>query len=147
MDWFDENILEMIRKFSHKFYVVNVDQDVACICINNDTKQPDPNCKKCLGTGNKIKIKRVDGAWRNSNIPPTIRGSADVTIARLYYLKCKYPIKNEDIIVDENEVYNVYKTQLFTSFEGKHVYYRCLTIPKKLDPAAFMKNFNQIIGR
>jgi hypothetical protein len=149
MNNFDENILKIIEKFSYKFFVVITDHDVKCTCLNGGTTQADPACKKCLGTGFKIKIKEVEGASTESGAPKTIRGSGGFIVAKSFYIKSEYNIELnlDDIIVDGNEVYIVYQGSEKTSFHGQKVYKKYTGIPKKTDATILLKNFNKIVGR
>ena len=147
MTTFDSSILKVIEKLSYEFFVVNLNPEVKCVCIKDATAQADPTCKKCLGTGFKIKIKQVTGASQDSGIPQTIKAGNQFIIAKNYYIKNDYVLNNDDIIVDNDEVYFVYQKSNLTSFKGNKVYQKCSCIIKKLDSISFMKNFNEIVGR
>lgn len=144
---FNKSIKKIIRELDYVFYVVQQDESISCTCINQTTLQADPNCEKCLGTGYKIKIKKVKGVGQDTGSPEVQRTSQGLVIGKQYYLEYKYHIAQNNIIVDEDEAFNVFKVSLFKSFDGEKIYRQCLTIPKKLDNNSFMKNFHKLIER
>lgn len=147
MKWFDRNILKIIKKFEHEFFIVQQDFDIDCVCVNYDTKQADPGCKKCLGTGHKIKIRKIRGASQDSTIPNTARPVNELFVAKSYYIKTECKMYKDNIIVDNDEIYFVYQPRNATAFEGRTVYQKVMAISKKLDSKVFLKNFYEIIGR
>ena len=147
MKSFDENILKIIDKLSYEFFVIRLNKDIKCVCIKEGSNQPDPGCKRCLGTGYKIKIKLIDGASQETTIPQTFRTTAKFIVARNYYIKTKYPVEMDDIIVDGDDVFFIYEKANSISFKGNKVYQKCSAITKKLDSKLFLRNFNEIVGR
>lgn len=147
MNSFDKNILNIIEKFSYKFFVVIRDLNVKCTCLSHGSTQADPACKRCLGTGYKIKIKEIEGASQESNVPETIRPSGGFIIARNYYIKEGTRLKLDDLIIDGDEAWTIYQANNNTSFKGNDVYRKYATIPKKSDTTIFLKNFNEMVGR
>jgi len=148
MNSFDRSVLRIIERFSYKFFVVIKNEDVKCTCLNHGTNQADPKCKKCLGTGYKIKIKEVEGASQDSNVPETVRPTSGFITARNYYIKSsEVELGLDDIIVDGDSVWSVYQLNDKTSFHGNQVYRKYATVPKKSDKSIFLKNFNEIVGR
>lgn len=151
---FNEQIINIIEKLSHKFHVILINQNIKCTCMKEGTSQADPACKKCLGTGNKIKIKEVEGVCQESGIPPTMRAGGTFLIGKNFYIKYnnKVEIKMDDLIVDDGNVYFMYqKTDLngfgeLTNFGGHKIYQKCAGVEKKLDKPVFLKNFYEIIG-
>jgi hypothetical protein len=147
MNNFDENILKIIEKFSYKFFVVITDHNVKCTCLNGGTTQADPACKKCLGTGFKIKIKEVEGASVESGVPKTIRGSGGFQVAKNFYTKFGIDLNLDDVIVDGNDMWIIYQISDKTGFHGEKVYKKYTAVSKKTDSVIFLKNFNEIVGR
>jgi hypothetical protein len=145
---FDKRVLDMLKKFMHDVFIIQLDPVVKCTCVNFTTKQPDPSCKRCLGTGKKINIKTISAASQDTNVPPMIRPSTEVVIARNYYFSLQdIRLKDNDLIVDDEEIFFCYQSQILRSFKGSEVYQKCLTIEKKLDSKILLKNFNEIVGR
>ena len=108
IDQFGLNILGIIEKMSYDFYLIKPNARVQCKCVDYATKQADPACPLCLGTGCKIIIKVIHGASVDTNIASTANQSGNTVIARNYYVKMSCDIGYDDIIVDDGEVYYVY---------------------------------------
>jgi hypothetical protein len=150
MSMFNDNILKIIDKYSYEAFIVNQDKRVNCVCVNHDTKQPDPNCKKCLGTGHKIKIKKILVSNNNTNVPAAnavVRDSIEVLISQVYYIPARYKAAKDDLIIDGNDVYELYEISTGQSDHGELVYQKAMGVTKKYDQTKFMDNFNEIIGR
>lgn len=145
MDGFNQNILEIIERYSYEFFVVKTNQNINCTCVSFETKQSSPACPKCLGTGKKITIKKISGASQETPVPSAMRYSNEVIMARNYYVKYNYPMTDTDMIVDKGEVYSVYRVRPNLGFHGERVYQKCLCAEKKFDTEIFLKNFNSII--
>ena len=145
-EMFNNSILKIVERFSYNFFIVQQDFGINCTCVNFDTKQADPACPKCLGTGKKITIRKIRGASADSGIPQTIRTQGDFLIAKTYYIPCSTPIADNNIIVDDG-AWPVYKTQNLRSFGGGNIYQKCLTVSKKSNEHLFLDNFYKIVGR
>ena len=139
-------ILEIINMCSYYVYIVNRIKDIKCTCISHETKQADHNCKRCLGTGNKIKIYKVFCASQDTQLPTTFR-SDNFIVARNYFIPSKYKIEEDDLIVDKEDVYYAYKIQHMFSLEGTLPYNKVASNKKKFDANDFFKNFNEIINK
>lgn len=139
-----ENIMDLL---DHEFYVVYLDKSISCTCLHQGTGQAEPTCKRCLGTGFKIKIRKCHGVCQDSAIPSTIRNTTGFVISRNYYFKAKDRLNNDDLIVDDNGVWFAYQGPDYASFDGTQVFQKCSVMPKKLDPDIFFKNFNAIVGK
>lgn len=147
MDGFNDKVYEILDKFSYDVFIIQHNKDFKCTCVNFNTNQADPNCPKCLGMGYKIKIRKIKAASQETTIPSTMKPTNTIMIAKNYYIKSMYPVRENNIIVDDDEIYYVYKKSLNNSFHGEKVYQKCLCPVKKLDSKIFMQNFNKIIGR
>ncbi len=145
MKEFNEGIKKIIEKFAYEFFVVQQDFKIKCTCVNFTTKQAEPACEKCLGLGNKIKIKKIKGASEDRK--GTFRNAAvmEANIAFTYFIDAKYPIFENNIIIDGEEVLKVYRVEKKKTPEA--VYTQCYAVHKKTNPKLLMKNFNKIIGR
>ena len=143
---FDKSILKIIELHSYDFYIITRNLDIICSCINHETDQADPKCKKCLGTGRKITIRKGRGAAQDSKIPSTFR-TTDLISSRSYFLPYVYSMKEDDLIVDNNEVYLAHEIQKLIAFKGKIPYSRISCVKKKFDSKIFLRNFYEIIRR
>ena len=91
----------------YDIWVIIRDPHIDCICKNFNTKQGDPKCRYCLGTGQKIKIKKIKGVRQ-----PTSGSARDMTI---YYEKGIYFLKN--IIISIFAFFNLlFYTDVFSYF-------------------------------
>lgn len=147
MNSFDKNVLRIIDKLSYNFFLVQQNKNIRCTCQKIGTGQALPGCPRCLGTGYKIKIREAYGASQESTMPATVREQGAFVIARNYYINYDYHIDNDNIIVDDGEVFFVYQQNELRGFHGQKVYQKCLSMKKKTDVTAFLEAFNKIVKR
>lgn len=143
---FNNGILDMISTHSYNVYVINRDENIICTCVESSTKQGNANCKKCLGTGHKIKINKIKCAAQDTRVPPTFRADTFI-IARNYFIESKYKINEEDLIVDNGDIYIIFEIQKLFSIKGTLPYKKVNSTKKKYDNNVFIKNFNEIIKK
>jgi hypothetical protein len=143
---FNNNIKRIIEKFSYDFFVIQQDFNIDCSCKNFTTKQADPTCPKCLGTGHKIKVKKIRGASEDRKATFRNSGLDEQTLAYHYYIDAKYPISEQNIIVDGDEVMIAYRIEKKKTANREHVYTKVAAHKKKSDIKIFMKNFSKIVG-
>lgn len=142
---FNKNILDIINTVAFDLYCINLDKKYACSCVDGSTKQGDVGCKKCLGIGYKIKIRKVKGHIQYST-------SDTVRIGTMYNFTAYIPysgfkIKADDYIVFNNETVGIIQTSKpFFSDTGTPIYYSCIVTPKKQYNNIFIKNFLSIVG-
>jgi excinuclease UvrABC ATPase subunit len=144
---FDSNIIKIIKKCSYEMFLVQQDFNVDCTCVNFTTKQASDTCEKCLGTGKKIKIRKIKAAPQNNKTIFRGTGVAEIATTSTYYMKPEYPISQENIIVDGENIDLIQRVESMRSDHHEPVYYRCEANPKKTNNKVFLKNFNKIIGR
>lgn len=143
---FNNSICDIIDMHSYDIYVINRYNDIKCTCITHETAQADPKCKRCLGTGRKIRIIKTKGASQDTKLPPTFR-SDNFIVARNFFIKTSNAfVKENDLIVDKENVYVAYENQEMTSLEGSLPYVKISTGKKKFDSKIFLKNFREIIN-
>lgn len=147
LQWLDNGIKKIIETFQYDMYVVHVDPNIDCACKNFTTKQGDPNHKLCLGTGQKIKIKKIKGASQESSSSFRNTDTSEAGSAMVYYIDAKYHINQNDIIVDHDDVFVAHRVERKKSTEREFVYQKCICINKKTDVQVFLKNFNEIVKR
>jgi len=147
---FNDEIINIIEQFEYDIYVVNRDAHYKCVCVDYNNGDAIPSCDKCLGTGYKIKIKKIKGVGQWTGIPNAApsagRFSDDTSKGRRYYTRAKYNIKEEDIIVDNLEPFIIMSEKMFKSFSGEDVYRLALGYELKNDSHAFIANFRKIVG-
>lgn len=142
---FNQAIKNIIAKFSYPFYVVQQDFKVKCVCVDHTTKQGKSTCEKCLGLGHKIKIKKIRGASEDKRGTFRNRGLEERSTVASYFIDSKYPICRDNVIVDGEDVFTVYRLENKKTPES--VYNHCYAVPKKNDVKIFLENFNKITGR
>lgn len=109
-DNFSEKIQKVIDECSYPFFIVQQDFNKLCTCISEGTSQSDPACRKCLGTGYKVKIKIAKGAsYEEMKIGGASISVKNSRIIKHYYIKPEYKIFQDNYIIDNNEVYYVYR--------------------------------------
>lgn len=146
---FDSNILKVLAKCSYGMFVVQQEFNIDCTCVDFTTKQPKDSCEKCLGTGKKIKIKKISGVSQNNKTAfrGTGVGTGEIATTSKYYTKSDYRIYPENIIVNDTDVDVVQRVDAMRSDNVNPVYYVCEANPKKTNVQVFLRNFNKIIGR
>lgn len=144
---FNNNVKEIIDLLSYDVYIIRQDYDVKCSCVNYDTKEGDINCPKCLGTGYKIRIKKISVASQETDVPTPTTKSFDSAIARMYYTKDNIHIDYGNIIVDNGNPYTVHRKKDYTSFLNEKVYTKFVAIEKRNNPKIFMNLFNQTMNK
>ena len=123
---FEQGILNSIERCSYDFYTVHPDKNYICTCTEHATKQPDKKCKKCLGTGYRIKIYTARGGCNETMKGGAIMSTQTTSITRMYYIPYKYKLQEDDLIIDDNtnEVIqgNVYYVAVLNRAFGKKGY-------------------------
>jgi hypothetical protein len=147
LEWLDKGIQKMIEKFSYDFYAVNIDQQIDCVCKDFTTKQGSASCKLCLGTGQKIKIRKIKGASQESSSSFRSQGNDEKSLATIYYVSAKYQLDEMDLIVDSDNIFIVHRMEKKKGTSRDYVFKRCSCINKKTDVQVFLKNFNEIVKR
>lgn len=143
---FNDGIKRIIEKFSYSFLIVQQNEKVICTCVDFTTKQADPHCPKCLGTGHKIKIKKIRGASEDSKGSFRLSGNSDTAVMTVFYIDAKYPVYDKNVIVDGDEVYMVNRLERKKTTNKELVYYKVYCNPKKTNTKSFLKNFNRIVN-
>lgn len=143
-DSFNEKIKEIIDLHAYELYYIKRDSKIVCSCIKHETKQADPACPKCLGTGRKITIRKFKGAAQDTKLPPTFRSDRFI-VARSFFVKDEIDMVKDDIIVDGNTPYIVLEVQELIGLGGSIPYRKTNGVKKKFDTEIFMKNFESII--
>lgn len=147
MEIFNKMIESVIEHIEGEIFIINLDKNIKCICIKEGSGEADIKCPYCLGTGYKIKIKKAKGACQESKLASTVRETTSVVITKTFYVKAKYHIHQDDLIVSNDEIFYVYETKKLKSKGNVDIYMQHLCIDKKYDAKVFFNNFNKIIRR
>lgn len=143
----DKKIQKVVKLFSYPVWFVIRDEKVDCPCVNFSTKQADSQCKKCLGTGKKIRLVRENAAHQNDYISQRGKGlgySEKTTVGEYYSLK-PVEVKPEDLIIDGENVDVVQRVDPERTNHNDPVYYRYVTSPKKSFASVILKNFKELL--
>lgn len=143
----DRKIQSVIKKYSYPMWLIIQDTDVDCTCVDFTTKQADPNCKKCLGTGHKIMLRHINMAHQNSrvSIKGNDVGTSEYTIFPVFYALTDAKCKMEDLVIDGEGVFVVQHYYAEHSNESSPVYYKIEAMPKKNNAPLLLKNFKELI--
>lgn len=143
MENFNKSIKRIIKKFEYDFFLIQQDFEVKCSCHDFSTKQGVPSCEKCLGTGYKIKIRKIRGASEDRKITYRNLGLEERSVGYTYFIDEKYPIYEDNIIVDKDLVLVAYRVE--RSKTNEPVYSKCLAVQKKSDSKMLLRMFKKIV--
>lgn len=127
----------------YDMWVVIPDKHIDCPCKNFETKQANAFCPNCLGTGYKIKIRKIKGVRQPTTM--SAQGMQFNVETGVYFFRTDYDLKEGDIIIWDDEVDEVTRTDRFCSDAQKPVYFRCDTKPKKTNIDRFLDIFYRVI--
>lgn len=142
---FDKHILKIINLIEYDMYVITPDKHIDCICKKFETQQGHKMCPYCFGIGYKIKIRKIKGVRQPDKM--STKGMQLNTEIGIYFFKSKYEIREGDILVWDNEIEEVTRTDRFCSDAQKPVYYRCETRPKKTNTELFLNRLYAVLGK
>ena len=145
-DSFNNSIDDILDIMSHDAFWIHLYQDVKCTCIDHTSQNPDPKCKKCLGTGCKIKIVKVQTTTDDVDNKAMLTLGERIVMHKIFYLKADWELSLNDLIVEDGDVYYVFQKIEGHSFHEHHVFNKYICPHKKLDSQIFLKNFNEIVG-
>lgn len=149
-NYWNQRIRDTIEKCSYPIYIVHPIEDIKCTCVNHSTKQADPLCKMCLGTGSKIKIRKIKAAANDiesNTAGKGIRGSSAIAVGKTYFIDSKYPIGDSDMIIDNDEVLYVFRVYTMKGLEGVVTHNEVNALPMRNDHKVTLKNFRDLMKR
>lgn len=146
---FNRKIQGIIKKLNFPVYVVVQDKNYQCTCVDMNN-QPDPSCPKCLGTGHKIKIRKVLAAMEPDDVSVRMNGSSQKVASNYYYFDASTTPKDvpqtDNIIVRDDEVDVLLSPKLYRSDSNRVIYYYCEAVDKKANRGLFLRNFWKLVG-
>lgn len=145
MKAFNDGIRNMIKKFDYEFNIVRQDFNNPCACVDFVTKQPDPACKKCLGTGYRVTIRKIRGASQDSHGSFKNNSTEERISASSYYIDGKYDISTENIIIDAGVPLVSHRVEVKRTANREIVYRKVYAVMKKGNPQLFMENYNRAL--
>lgn len=137
---------DVIDCWDYKFWVIKQISQSKCKCVDPTSKTAKLDCKLCLGIGKKIKIFQVQGASRETKEFESLRAEFPTVTPKIFYIKTKLFIEKQDLIIDEENVYNVYATQFHRGINGEYKFTRCVCPSQKLGTSALIKNFKELLN-
>lgn len=146
---FDHKICEVVKKFSYPMWHVQQDKSFTCTCIDKTTKQPDPSCLKCLGTGHRIKIKRIKAAHQPLKVTERATGMAanELIYNENFYTTNDVYASTNDLFIDNGKPYVIQEPHENRSDHTDPVYFHYGATPLKNQPQLFIQNLQKILQR
>ena len=142
---FHNNIEKTINQCSYPIYAVLQYPHINCTCFVHATKQPDVTCKKCLGTGHKIRIKKIEAAVNESVKGGTALGVQSSYTVKRYFINSAYKVSENDLLIEEDTVYYVHRTERMRALKGYDTHVEVTGVKRKAGHDTILKNFNDII--
>lgn len=144
---YNKMVRSVLEQVQGDIYIVHLIKENKCTCLKPGSQEPDYACKKCLGTGYRIKIKKAKAVIQDSNLATTVRSTTETVIAKDCYLLAEYQIALQDIIVSNQYILIVNEVKESRSQNNETVYKRCFGVNKKYYTEIFRENFNAIIKK
>lgn len=141
-----KNVNCLIDRYGYYAYLIRLNKSIKCNCHNPITKDADPACKKCLGTGFKITISRVFLASREVNEQESNKIQGFSATPKIMYLKGYVEVNKDDIIVDSENAFTVLERQHHRGTHGYQAFTRCVSFDMKLNKALFIKMFKEVLN-
>ena len=147
MQKFDEKIIMDINKWSYPVWFIIKNNEVNCPCVDYATGQPDPKCKKCFGTGKKIKIRQMKTAHQNIDLRIMGEGiaSGEKAVMSVYYTLKDAKATEGDYILDGDTLDVVQHYYPMRSDHSAPIYYKYETAPKKTNYKLTLNNIREVI--
>lgn len=134
----------LLNRYGYDFYIITRIPSAKCTCVDPISKDPDPKCKKCLGLGTQIKIKKVFGAIREV-AEREISIAQNISVSpKIVYIKGYCHIKKDDIVIDSEEVYHVFVFQHHRGENGEFKFTRLICPTTKSTSAHLIRNFKEL---
>lgn len=151
MKSFNKAIQNIIAKVEYPMYIVQQDYRYTCTCNDIASKQGKPDCPKCLGTGYKIKIRKIKGVWQPEEITIRIDSMPNNVSSGVYYFREQGYLNVEEgnvVIRDSDNIEIIQKPKRYYSDSNDEiVYYQCTCVKKRNFRDKFWEMFTKIIGK
>ena len=136
----------LIDKYGYFAYWVILNKSMDCECVNPSTKEPDRECKQCLGTGYYISIHKIFIASREGKEYESDRAQSFAVTPKIIYVKGFVDFGKDDLIIDSESVYTIYTYQHIRGKQGQQSYTKAIAPDLKLNRAQFLKMFKELIN-
>lgn len=147
MEKFDDNIRKAVQKWQYPVWFIIKDNDVDCPCVDFTTHQPDPNCKKCFGTGKKVKIRRMNAAHQNNRVSMRGEGigAGELDVIGVYYTLQNAKASEKDMILDGDCLDVIQHYYPMRSDHSDPIYYKYEMAPKKTNVKLTIDNIKSVL--
>lgn len=129
-----ELLASFLEEYGHDIVYVRRDTRFHCSCYSDRSKEAQPNCPKCFGTGYHVTLETYKARRQISSIPEThvgareLHGAGSVTVkGYTYYLEYKAFPKSGDLILevewDENipkKIIEKFEISIAEELKGKN---------------------------
>lgn len=147
MNNFTMNIWDSIERFSYNVWIIKRVKNIACTCVDHETKQATNSCPKCFGTGNKVKLYRTKAVLREGKEQEAIFSDSTVSnTPKMGYFKYGTIIENNDYVIDKEDVYSVFTRQYLRGEDGEPNTIKCTCSPIKMDSKIIIKNLKEVLA-
>lgn len=145
---FNKNIRAVLKKLKFPVYVVHAYKKKFCTCNKTNSEEGDIDCPKCLGTGRKIRIYKVDAAYIVDQINTRNSGIRTKQAIITYFFDGEDTpegISTGDLIVHGNELNRVQGYRNYRSDSDEILYREVDAINRQVNRDKFLKNFYALI--
>lgn len=147
---FNRGIKGIIQKLAYPMYIVIRQPELKCTCVDQH-EIADPDCPKCLGTGRKIRIRKIKGVMEPEDVSTGLNNKQQKVGSNRYYFDAddvtNDMMQQNNLIVREDEVDILQNPKKYRSDSNKVIYYHCEAAFKKLNRGTFLKNFKRLVGK
>lgn len=142
----NKTVDRLIGRYGYFAYWVRLNKSMVCECVNPSTKEPDKECRSCLGTGYYITISKIFLASREGKEYESDRAQSFAVTPKVLYLYGFVDVGKDDLIIDSEGVYTIYTFQHIRGKEGHQAFTRCIAPDLKLNRSQFLKMFKEILN-
>lgn len=136
----------VIERYGYNFYVIKRFTNIKCNCVDSTTKDANPSCPHCLGTGYKIKIQKVHGCIREQKEREISIAQNLSSSPKVVYIEGLLRLEKDDMVIDDEAIYHITSLQWHRGEKGEPGFTRCICPFTKSNDAVFIKNFYKLIN-
>lgn len=146
MNNFTYNIWNSIERFSYDIWILKRINNTTCTCVDHETKQASNSCKKCFGTGKRVKLYKMNAVVREGREQESIfSGNISIT-PKMVYFKYGVVIEKDDLIIDKEDIYTVLTTQYLRGEDGEPNTVKCSCPTLKMDSKIILENIKEVLA-
>lgn len=145
-NYFRKAIKKILNECAYPVFLVCQDETKKCTCIDDATNQPNTECKKCLGTGYKVTIKIIKAASQEEMKDGATISATNSRVVRNYYVDSKYPVFENNYIIDDNKVYYVFRLERLKGLHNESSHQQIKAVLKTDKHSTILNNCLEIIN-